>query len=89
MVFKILYLATPISITVDMRKKFVFMKLKIVIMQKPRMIAIFKSCLLPKVRLSVFLEGRYIGYQTLNRASDLGTNAILKEIGNKFKTYIF
>ena len=27
------------------------------------MIAIFQSCLLPKMRLSVFLEGRFTGYK--------------------------
>ena len=26
------------------------------------MVAIFQSCLLPKMKLSVVLEGRYIGY---------------------------
>ena len=29
---------------------------------EPLMIAIFQSCLLPKMRLSVFLEGRFTGY---------------------------
>ena len=28
-------------------------------------IAIFQSCLLPKMRLSVALEGRYIGYMSI------------------------
>ena len=30
---------------------------------EPFSIAIFQSCLLPKMRLSVVLEGKYIGYK--------------------------
>ena len=32
---------------------------------EPLTIAIFQLCLLPKMRLSVVLEGRYIGYMNL------------------------
>ena len=32
--------------------------------KRPRTIVIFWSCLLPKMRLSVVHEGRYIGYKT-------------------------
>jgi hypothetical protein len=36
------------------------------------MIAIFQSCLLPKMRLSVVLEGRYIGYKKTINKCDMG-----------------
>ena len=43
------------------------------------MIAIFQLCLLPKMKLSVDLEGRYIGYECLTKRISL--NSILHKLG--------
>ena len=51
------------------------------------MISIFQSCLLPKMRLSVDLEGRYIGYKspaTVLSDQPCGTEAIQRSIGVVF-----
>ena len=37
-------------------------RIEIRVVFEPSKIAIFQLCLLPKMRLSVDLEGRYIGY---------------------------
>ena len=39
---------------------------EIAIISEPLMIAIFQLCLLPNMRLSVDLEGRYTGYKAPN-----------------------
>ena len=43
-------------------------RIEIGIVFEPSMIAIFQLCLLPKMRLSVDLEGRFTGYQNSDLA---------------------
>ena len=40
-------------------------------------IAIFQSCLLPKMRLSVVLEGRYTGYKSPTFCLRLGRTSVV------------
>ena len=46
------------------------------------MIAIFQSCLLPKTRLSVVLEGRFTGYYSLKKW-DLAPQHAIMELNKK------
>ena len=53
-------------------------------------ISLFQLCLLLKMRLSVDLEGRYIGYECLTKRISL--NSILHKLGastGKITIYIF
>ena len=51
--------------------EFLELTFKIRVIFKPLMIAIFQSCLLLKMRLSVVLEGRYTGYKFLSHSFNL------------------